>query len=105
MASDAAAPSLIIARIIYGVNWFNIAAIFPFIALEFNKDVSLLGSITAAFLIGVGLFQIPAGIFAVKYSPRTSAIFGIATYSMASLLYAFASEASQLIWLRCVGRI
>jgi MFS family permease len=102
MGSDAAAPSLIIARIIYGVNWFNIAAIFPFIALEFNKDVSLLGSITAAFLIGVGLFQIPAGIFAVKYSPRTSAIFGIATYSTASLLYAFASEALQLIWLRFI---
>jgi MFS family permease len=102
MGSHAAAPSLIIARIIYGVNWFNVAAIFPFIALEFNKDVSLLGSITAAFLIGVGLFQIPAGIFAVKYSPRTSAIFGIATYSTASLLYAFASEASQLIWLRFI---
>lgn len=102
MGSHAAAPSLIIARIIYGVNWFNVAAIFPFIALEINKDVSLLGSITAAFLIGVGLFQIPAGIFAVKYSPRTSAIFGIATYSTASLLYAFASEASQLIWLRFI---
>lgn len=100
MGSDAAASSLIIARIIYGVNWFNVAAIFPFIALEFNKDVSLLGSITAAFLIGVGLFQIPAGIFAVKYGPRTSAIFGILISSTASLLYGFASEASQLIWLR-----
>jgi MFS family permease len=102
MSSDAAAPSLIIARIIYGVNWFNVAAIFPFIALEFNKDVSLLGSITAAFLIGVGLFQIPAGIFAVKYGPRSSAIFGIVTYSTASLLYGFASDASQLIWLRFI---
>ena len=49
MGSDAAASSLIIARIIYGVNWFNVAAIFPFIALEFNKDVSLLGSITQPF--------------------------------------------------------
>src|SRR5919109_3068279 len=103
MGSDtAASASLIIARIIYGVNWFNVAAIFPLIALEFNKDVSLLGSITAAFLIGVGLFQIPAGIFAAKYGPRTSAIFGIATSSTAALLYGFASDASQLIWLRFI---
>src|SRR5919108_3905789 len=103
MGSDtAASSSLIIARVIYGVNWFNVAAIFPLIALEFNKDVSLLGSITAAFLIGVGLFVILAGVFAVKYGPRTSAIFGIATYSTASLLYGFASEASQLIWLRFI---
>jgi MFS family permease len=103
MGSDtAASASLIIARIIYGVNWFNVAAIFPLIALEFNKDVSLLGSITAAFLIGVGLFQIPAGIFAAKYGPRTSAIFGIATYSIAALLYGLASEPSQLIWLRFI---
>jgi MFS family permease len=101
--SDAAASSsLIIARIVYGVNWFNVAAIFPLIALEFNKDVSLLGSITTAFLIGVGLFQIPAGIFAAKYGPRTSAIFGITTSSTAALLYGLASEASQLIWLRFI---
>ena len=103
MRSDAtAAASLIIARILYGVNWFNVATIFPLIALEFNKDVSLLGSITAAFFIGVGIFQVPAGIFAVKYSPRTSAIFGIATSSAAALLYGLTSEASQLIWLRFI---
>src|SRR5215218_3619639 len=103
IGSDAAASSsLIIARIVYGVNWFNVGAIFPLIALEFNKDVSLLGSITAAFFIGVGLFQIPAGIFAAKYGPRTSAIFGIATSSTAALLYGLASEASQLIWLRFI---
>jgi MFS family permease len=103
MGSDAAASSsLIIARIVYGVNWFNVAAIFPLIALEFNKDVSLLGSITTAFLIGVGLFQIPAGVFAAKYGPRTSAIFGITTSSTAALLCGLASEASQLIWLRFI---
>jgi MFS family permease len=103
MGSDAAASSsLIIARIVYGINWFNVAAIFPLIAVEFNKDVSLLGSITTAFLIGVGLFQVPAGVFAAKYGPRTSAIFGITTSSTAALLYGLASEASQLIWLRFI---
>jgi MFS family permease len=99
-SDDSASSSLIIARIVYGINWFNLAAIFPLVALEFNKDVSLLGSVSAAFFMGIGLFQIPAGIFAAKYNPRTSAIIGIIISSTAALLCGVVSEASHLIWLR-----
>src|ERR687891_2717662 len=103
LTSDAKASfSLIIARIVYGINWFNISAIFPLIALEFNTDVSLLGSISAAFFIGVGLFQIPAGIFASKYNPRISAIVGITISSMAALLCGLVLSSSDLIWLRFI---
>ena len=98
----AASSSIIIARIFYGVNWFNVAAIFPLISMDFGQDISLLGSISAAFLIGVGIFQIPAGVFAAKYTSRTSAVFGIALSSTAALIYAFSSEPSQLIWLRFI---
>ncbi len=97
-----ASLSIIIARIFYAVNWFNVAAIFPLIAPDFNQDIALLGSISAAFLAGVGIFQVPAGIFAAKYSPRTSAIFGIVLSSTAALLYGFTTEASQLVWLRFI---
>ena len=99
-SDDSASSSLIIARIVYGINWFNVAAIFPLVALEFNKDVSLLGFMSGAFFMGIGLFQIPAGIFAAKYNPRTSAIIGIIISSTAALLCGVVSEASQLIWLR-----
>jgi MFS family permease len=101
LSSDAKASfSLIVARIVYGINWFNISAIFPLIALEFNKDVSLLGSMSAAFFMGVGLFQIPAGIFAAKYNPRISAIVGITISSTAALLCGLVQSSSELIWLR-----
>lgn len=103
LSTDALASlSIIVARIFYAVNWFNVAAIFPLIVLDFEQDISLLGSISAAFFIGVGIFQVPAGIFAARYSPRTSAIFGIGLSSTAALLYGFASEASQLVWLRFI---
>jgi MFS family permease len=103
LSTDVSASlSIIIARIFYAVNWFNVAAIFPLIALDFNQDVALLGSISAAFFAGVGIFQVPAGIFAAKYSPRTSAVFGIVLSSTAALLYGFTSEASQLVWLRFI---
>jgi MFS family permease len=94
--------SLIVARIFYGVNWFNVSAVFPLIALDLNQDLSLLGSISAAFFIGVGLFQIPAGIFASKYSPRTAAILGIAVSSTAAILSGFATNPAHLIILRFV---
>src|SRR5918912_3092458 len=98
----AASSSLIIARTVNGENGFNVPAIFPLISVEFGQDISLLGSISAAFLIGVGIFQIPAGVFAAKYTSRTSAVFGIALSSTAALIYAFSSEPSQLIWLRFI---
>jgi predicted MFS family arabinose efflux permease len=103
LTSDAEASlSLIVARIVYGINWFNISAIFPLIALEFEKDVSLLGSMSAAFFIGVGLFQIPAGIFASRFDPRISAIVGIIITSAAALLCGLVFSSSQLVWLRFV---
>lgn len=103
LTSDAEASlSLIVARIVYGINWFNISAIFPLIALEFDNDVSLLGSMSAAFFIGVGLFQIPAGIFASRFDPRISAIVGIIITSAAAILCGLVFSSSQLVWLRFV---
>src|SRR5215204_1979860 len=54
--------TLLLARIQYTINWFNISSIFYFIALDFNLNVNTLGLITSSFLIGVGLFQVPVGI-------------------------------------------
>ncbi|MEO9295623.1 MAG: MFS transporter [Nitrososphaera sp.] len=96
----AASASLVIARIVYGINWFNIAAVFPLIAADLCQDVSLLGAISAAFLVGVGTFQIPSGIFAAKYGLRTTTISGIAVSSAAALATGLVSEAYQLTWLR-----
>jgi MFS family permease len=98
--NNAAPASLVVARIVYGVNWFNIAAVFPLIAADLGQDVSLLGAISAAFLVGVGTFQIPSGIFAARYGLRTAAISGIAVSSAAALATGLVSEAYQLIWLR-----
>lgn len=97
-----ATSSLIAARTIYGVNWFNVAAVFPLIAIQFNQDIFLLGAISTAFFVGVGVFQIPAGIFALRFGPRTSAIIGIVVSSSAALFFGFASEPLQLVWLRFI---
>lgn len=94
--------SLMLARVFYTVNWFNIPSIFFFIAVDFDKDISVLGLITASFFIGVGLFQVLAGILASKYSPRKIAILGIAIASTAVFFSAFSIDLFSIAVLRFI---
>jgi MFS family permease len=98
--SSPAILSLISARILYAVNWFNIASIFYLIAIDFKQDISMLGLVTGGFLIGIGIFQIPAGIFAAKYGPNKVAVLGILISSAAALVCALSTELLQMIVLR-----
>ena len=94
--------SLMLARVVYTINWFNIASIFYLIASDFREDIAILGIISASFLLGVGLFQVPAGIIAAKYGPRKIAIYGIMIASSAALVTGLASDTTQIIVLRFI---
>lgn len=92
--------SIILARIIYAVNWFNISSIFYLILDDFRQDVSMLGLVTSGFLIGIGLFQIPAGILSAKYDAKFMIFFGTMLLSISSLLSGLSSELYQMVILR-----
>jgi MFS family permease len=94
--------SLLFARIIYAINWFNIASIFSHIALDFKQDISLLGLLSTSFLLGVGLFQVPGGILAAIHGSRRTAIYGITIASSAALLSGLSSQLQQIEVLRFV---
>jgi MFS family permease len=94
--------SLLIARIIYAINWFNIGALFPFISKEFNQDVSYLGQLSGFFLLGIGLFQIPGGLFATKYGSRRSAILGILLSSVAVIISSVTTQIAVFVILRFI---
>jgi MFS family permease len=94
--------SLIFARILYSINWFNVASIFYFIAADFKQDISMLGLITSSFLIGIGIFQIPAGILAAKYGPRKIAIYGILITSSAAFLSGLSTDLLHMVILRFI---
>jgi MFS family permease len=100
--SSIAVLSLILARILYTVNWFNIASIFYLMASEFRQDVSVLGIVTAAFLVGVGLFQVPAGLLVVKIGTRKMAIYGIFIASFAALASGFSENSNELATMRFI---
>jgi len=92
--------SLIFARVLYAINWFNISSIFYLILIDFRQDVSMLGLVTASFLLGIGIFQVPAGILAAKYDPKKIAAFGIMMLSISSLFSGLATELFQIAVLR-----
>jgi MFS family permease len=94
--------TLLFARIIYAINWFNIASIFSYIASDFKQDVSLLGLIAASFFIGIGIFQVPGGILAAKQGSRKTAIYGMTIASSAALLCGLSSQLQQIEVLRFV---
>ena len=100
-SSSLAVLSLLFSRVIYAINWFNIASIFPHIASDFRQDVFLLGVLSSSFLIGIGLFQIPGGILAAVQGPRKTAIYGIMIASSAALLCGL-SQIYQMEVLRFV---
>ena len=87
---------LLLARIQYTINWFNISSIFYFIALDFNLNINTLGLITTSFLIGVGLFQVPAGILVAKYGAKKISIIGIFLSSGMALISGFSQDELQI---------
>ena len=94
--------SLLLARIFYSANWFNIASIFYLIATDFKQDISTLGLVTSSFILGVGLFQVPAGILAAKYSANRVAVFGILLASSCVFLTGLSDSIVQIAVLRFI---
>jgi MFS family permease len=94
--------SLLLARIFYSANWFNIASIFYLIAMDFKQDISTLGLVTSSFILGVGLFQVPAGILAAKYNADRIAVFGILLASTSVFLTGLSDSIVQIAVLRFI---
>jgi MFS family permease len=92
--------SLLLARIFYSANWFNIASIFFLIAYDLKLSISMLGLVTSSFIIGVGLFQVPAGIMAARYGADKLAVFGILLASSCALGTGLSENIFQIALLR-----
>lgn len=95
-----AVTSLILGRIVYAVNWYSMAAVFSLVASELKYDVSGLAVVTAAFYVGIGVFQVPGGLLAAKIGPRLTVVCGTTVASLAALLTGFAGNLLEIMVLR-----
>jgi len=86
LANRGAFWTLLVARVVYALNWYNIASVFSFMAVDFGQGISGLGTLTSSFYLGIGLLQIPGAIVAVKLGPKLTATLGTLIMSMAVLV-------------------
>ncbi|HEV2225453.1 MAG TPA: MFS transporter [Nitrososphaerales archaeon] len=92
--------SLILARIVYAINWLNLGAIFYLVSPDIGAGVSGLGTVTSTFFLGVGLMQIPGGLMAAKLGSKKVVVTGIFLSSLSALGTSILSTVPQMAVLR-----
>jgi MFS family permease len=92
--------SLIFARIVYAVNWLNLGAIYYLMSPDLGVGVSGLGTLSATFYLGIGLMQVPGGLFAAKFGPKKVVVIGIFLSSISALATSILSTVPQIAVLR-----
>jgi len=76
---------MIFARIIYALNWMNVGAIFFLMGPDLGATVSGLGTLSAAFYLGIGIMQVPGGLLVAKWGPKKVSVIGVFLCSFAAL--------------------
>jgi DHA1 family bicyclomycin/chloramphenicol resistance-like MFS transporter len=97
--------TLVSARIVYAYNWYNVGAVLPLIGASLHASTAALGVVLGAFLVGVSIFQLPAGLASARYGPRRVSLAGIGVFGAAGLASAFAPTWPTLAALRFAGGI
>jgi len=77
--------SVLASRAVYTVNWFNISPALPFIASDLSVDLPSLGILTSSFLLGAGIFQVPAGVLSARWGPKNTSQLGMLVLSLSGI--------------------
>jgi MFS family permease len=97
--------ALFVVRIVYAFNWYNIGAVLPLIGTSLAAAPAELAIVLGAFLLGVGIFQIPAGLAAVRWGSRRVSLAGVAVFGVAGVASALAHTWPELALIRFVGGV
>jgi MFS family permease len=92
--------SMIFARVVYALNWMNLGAIFYLMSPDLGAGVSGLGTLTAAFYLGIGIFQVPGGVLTAKWGPKKVVVLGIFLFSLSALGTSVMSTVAEIAVLR-----
>jgi MFS family permease len=91
---------LIAMRVGYAYNWFDTGPALPAIGSAFSVGPAQLGLLVAAFLVGAGLLQVPAGFLARRYGARAVSVAGVALLAVAGAASAASPNFDVLLTLR-----
>jgi len=87
--------TLFFGRTVYAFNWYNIGAVLPLLRPSLGVSTAEAGIVLAAFLVGAGVFQLPAGFAAMRWGNRLTSIAALAT--MAAFTLASAASPNWIV--------
>jgi MFS family permease len=88
---------------VYAFNWYNVGAVLPLIGIALDANAAQLGVVLAAFLVGVGIFQVPAGLLDLRWGSRRTALSGLTVMGAAGVASAFSPQILDLVVLRFIA--
>ncbi len=77
--------TVLASRAVYTVNWFNISPALPSIANDLGLDLPSRGVLTSSFLLGAGIFQVPAGVLSARWGPKNTSQLGLLVLSLSGI--------------------
>jgi MFS family permease len=94
--------SITFSRAVYSLNWYDLSPGLAQLARDFNVSLPSLGVLESAFLLGAGIFQIPASFTAARWNPKALAVGGMITVGVANVLFSLSQSFGFLIVMRFV---
>ncbi len=96
---------LVARRVGYAYNWFSIGPALVPIGVEFGVGPAEFGLLVAAFLVGAGLLQVPAGFLARRYGARSVSLAGVGLLAASAVASAFAPSFAALLATRLAAGV
>lgn len=98
--SEVGIASIMVSRLFYATNWFNISPALLPISQTFGVPLSYSGLALSSFLIGAGVFQLPAGIISSKIGSRKTALIGLYVMAIAAMVSAMSTIFAEVVIFR-----
>ncbi len=95
-------PSVMVSRLFYALNWYNISPALVPISQSFNVPFSYTGIALSSFLLGAGIFQLPAGIVSSRIGARRTALLGLYLMAASAILSAYSASFFELVAMRFI---
>jgi len=77
--------ALFLARTVYAFNWYDIGAVLPLVRSDWGSGATELALVLAAFLLGAAIFQLPAGLAAMRWGNRATSIAALVVMAVFTL--------------------
>ncbi len=89
-----------IGRVVYSLNWYTLSPGLTQVETTFHASIQNLGILESAFLVGAGLFQVPAAYAAARWNAKLLILSGLVVIGLANGLGSFAPSLFVLIIFR-----